>query len=80
MQVSVRPTTGQIQSRTTTTMPLEYFDNPDMELVTPEKRLENGPVQGYSRFYTVQVRTAFFCALVCVCMCACVRVCTPYMH
>ncbi|KAL6760569.1 hypothetical protein V8C86DRAFT_3089765 [Haematococcus lacustris] len=56
--VLVRPRTGQIQTKTSTTMPLEYFDSPDMELVPPEERLAGlalqppQPVQGFSRFYS----------------------------
>lgn len=61
MSVTVRPRTGQIQTKSTTTLPLEFFDSPEMELVPPEQRLatataamedqgQPGPL-GYSRFY-----------------------------
>ncbi|GFR44543.1 hypothetical protein Agub_g5814 [Astrephomene gubernaculifera] len=35
----LRPRTGQLPVRTTTSMPLEYFDSPEMELIAPERRL-----------------------------------------
>lgn len=37
--LSVRPTTGQIQTKTSTTLPLEFFDSPDMELEPPAQRM-----------------------------------------
>ncbi|EFJ50021.1 hypothetical protein VOLCADRAFT_117040, partial [Volvox carteri f. nagariensis] len=60
----LRPRTGQLPVRTTTSMPLEYFDSPEMELISPEQRLEaaaaGGPAAGgkgpdgvlaYSRYF-----------------------------
>eukprot|EP00798_Chlamydomonas_sp_ICE-L_P023581 gene23581-9109_t len=56
---ALRPRTGQIQTHSSTTLPLEFFDSPEMELTPPEQRLEEGkaadpngrgPV-GFSRFY-----------------------------
>ncbi|GLI63290.1 hypothetical protein VaNZ11_006196 [Volvox africanus] len=56
----LRPRTGQLPVRTTTSMPLEYFDSPEMELVSPEQRLAAaaagaGPgylgVLAYSRYF-----------------------------
>ncbi len=38
----LRPRTGQLPVRTNTSMPLEYFDSPEMELVPPEERLAAG--------------------------------------
>ncbi len=56
MSQSVRPNTGQIQTKTSTTLPLEYFDSPDMELVPPAQRLAagGGSSAGFSRFYDAQ--------------------------
>ena len=58
-KVAVRPQTGHIQTKSSTTLPLEYFDSPDMELVPPEERLaakdpEQQGVLGFSRFFTAQ--------------------------
>ncbi|KAG2430891.1 hypothetical protein HXX76_009864 [Chlamydomonas incerta] len=67
MGTRLRPRTGQLPVRTTTSMPLEYFDSPEMELVQPEERLRRareaaevegrgagaGPVgvPGFSRYF-----------------------------
>ncbi len=40
MGSTVRPSTGHIQTKSSTTLPLEYFDNPEMELVPPESKLD----------------------------------------
>ncbi|GIL78248.1 hypothetical protein Vretifemale_7685, partial [Volvox reticuliferus] len=50
LSTRLRPRTGQLPVRTTTSMPLEYFDSPEMELVSPEQRLAAaaaGAGQGY---------------------------------
>ncbi len=50
----LRPRTGQLPTRTTTTMPLEYFDSPEMELTPPEERLAAGGgagVPAFSRYF-----------------------------
>lgn len=44
--VSVRPRTGQIQTKSSTALPLEYFDSPEMELISPEERLARGSSAG----------------------------------
>jgi hypothetical protein len=54
--MQVRPQTAHIPTKTSTTMPLEYFDGLDMEVLQPEKRLLDKPanapgVLAYSRFY-----------------------------
>jgi hypothetical protein len=56
---SVRPRSGQIQTKTPTTLPLEYFDSPDMEIIPLSARLEASaaagvPLRAYSRFYSAQ--------------------------
>lgn len=48
LRTAVRPRTGQIQTKSTTTLPLEFFDSPDMEIVTPEQRLGVANVQGHT--------------------------------
>ena len=40
METVVRPGSGQIQTRSATVLPLEYYDNPEMELLPPEKKLQ----------------------------------------
>jgi hypothetical protein len=55
---SIRPKTAQIRSRTATSLPLEFFDSPEMEQVDIEQRLqevaESGMpgLQALSRFYS----------------------------
>uniref|UniRef100_A0A383V949 AAA+ ATPase domain-containing protein n=1 Tax=Tetradesmus obliquus TaxID=3088 RepID=A0A383V949_TETOB len=56
----VRPRTAQIRSRTATSMPLEYFDSPDMEQSDLQQRLfeaqaaGSAGLQALSRFYDPQ--------------------------
>jgi hypothetical protein len=56
----VRPKTAQIRSRTATSMPLEFFDSPDMERCDFEQRLFEvqaagaAGLQALSRFYDPQ--------------------------
>jgi hypothetical protein len=56
----VRPKTAQIRSRTATSMPLEYFDSPDMEQGDLQQRLFEAQtagaagLQALSRFYDPQ--------------------------
>lgn len=55
---SVRPRTAQIRSRTATSLPLEFFDSPEMEQVDIQQQLQEaaaagGPgLQALSRFYS----------------------------
>lgn len=62
---SVRPRTAQIRSRTATSLPLEFFNSPEMETVDIQQQLQTaaaeaptagadgGPgLQGLSRFYS----------------------------
>jgi hypothetical protein len=58
--VRVRPKTAQIRSRTATSMPLEYFDSPEMEQGDLQQRLFEAQaagaagLQALSRFYDPQ--------------------------
>lgn len=55
---SVRPRTAQIRSRTATSLPLEFFDSPEMEQVDIQQRLQQAAeaggdgLQALSRFYS----------------------------
>jgi hypothetical protein len=55
---SVRPRTAQIRSRSATSLPLEFFDSPEMEQVDIQQQLQEaaaagGPgLQALSRFYS----------------------------
>ena len=40
LKATVRPSSGHMQTKSATVLPLEYYDNPEMELVAPEKKLE----------------------------------------
>ena len=40
LRATVRPSTGHQQTKSSTVLPLEYYDSPEMELVPPEKKLE----------------------------------------
>jgi hypothetical protein len=54
---SIRPRTAQIRSRTATSLPLEFFDSPEMEQVNIQQRLQDASaaeatgLQALSRFY-----------------------------
>ncbi len=37
---SLRPSSGSQQTKSATVLPLEFFDNPEMELVQPEDRIK----------------------------------------
>lgn len=56
----MRPKTAQIRSRTATSMPLEYFDSPEMEQGDLQQRLFEAQAAGHvglpalSRFYDPQ--------------------------
>jgi hypothetical protein len=39
LRTTVRPTTGHVQTKTSTVLPLEFYDSPEMELVPPERKL-----------------------------------------
>lgn len=55
---SIRPRTAQIRSRTATSLPLEFFDSPEMEQVDIQQRLQDAAaeegtgLQALSRFYS----------------------------
>lgn len=55
---SIRPKTAQIRSRTVTSLPLEFFDSPEMEQVDIEQQLQEVAeagmpgLQALSRFYS----------------------------
>jgi hypothetical protein len=55
---SIRPRTAQIRSRTATSLPLEFFDSPDMEQIDIQERLQDASaaegtgLQALSRFYS----------------------------
>lgn len=55
---SVRPRTAQIRSRTATSLPLEFFDSPEMEQVDIQQQLQEAAaagglgLQALSRFYS----------------------------
>jgi hypothetical protein len=55
---SIRPKTAQIRSRTATSLPLEFFDSPEMEQVDIEQQLQEAAeagepgLQALSRFYS----------------------------
>jgi hypothetical protein len=55
---TIRPITGQVAVKAPTAFPLEYFDNPELELVPPRQRLAEAPpgagLQAVSRFYDTQ--------------------------
>jgi len=40
LNTTVRISSGHMQTKSATVLPLEYYDNPDMELVTPEEKLK----------------------------------------
>lgn len=40
LKTTVRPSSGYMQTKSSTVLPLEYYDSPDMEIVPPEEKLE----------------------------------------